>query len=206
MIRGAFAKLLGRDDESDPGSAPTIILGIGNPGTEYRRTRHNVGFWCVNRLAEKYSIHASKKHRLVDTAEGNVDGYRVVLAKPKTYVNNSGQAVTSLFTRYRAKAENLIVVYDEMALPSGKLRIRAHGSHGGHNGMRSIIGAVGTQEFARVRIGIGRPEGRVGDIDHVLSKPTGNERKAIDEGIDRAIEAIVMTMTDGVDRAMNVYN
>lgn len=142
----------------------------------------------------------------MDTAEGAIEGHRVVLAKPKTYVNNSGQAVTSLFTRYRAKAENLIVVYDEMALPSGRLRIRARGSHGGHNGMKSIISAIGTQEFVRLRIGIGRPEGRVGDVDHVLSKPTVEERKAIDEGVDRAIDAIVMTLTEGVERAMNVYN
>jgi PTH1 family peptidyl-tRNA hydrolase len=206
MIRGAFTKFLGRNDRSDSSSTSTIILGIGNPGSEYQRTRHNVGFWCIDRLAEKYSIQSSKKHRLVDTAEGTVEGHRIVLAKPKTYVNNSGQAVTSLFTRYRTKAENLIIVYDEMALPSGKLRIRGRGSHGGHNGMRSIIGAVGTQDFVRVRIGIGRPEGRVGDINHVLSKPTGEERKAIDEGVERAIEAIVMTLTEGVDRAMNVYN
>jgi PTH1 family peptidyl-tRNA hydrolase len=206
MVRGAFAKLLRRDDRSGPASTPTIILGIGNPGRGYELTRHNVGFWCIDRLAEKHSIQGTKKHRLADTTEGSIDSQRVVLVKPKTFVNNSGQAVTSMFTRYRAKVESLIVVYDDMALPSGKLRIRARGSHGGHNGMRSIIGAVGTQEFVRLRIGVGRPEGRLGDIDHVLSKPTAEERKSIDEGIDRAIDAIGMTLTEGVDRAMNVYN
>ena len=140
------------------------------------------------------------------TSEQVVDGHRVVLAKPKTFVNESGRAVTSLFTRFRATAANLIVVYDEMALPSGKMRIRARGGDGGHNGMKSIIGAVGTQEFVRVRIGIGRPEGQVGDIQHVLSRPSDEERRAIDEGIDRTIKAIAMTLSDGVERAMNVYN
>ena len=121
-------------------------------------------------------------------------------------MNESGRAVTSLFTRFRATAKNLIVVYDEMALPSGKVRIRARGGDGGHNGMKSIIGAVGTQEFVRVRIGIGRPEGQVGDIEHVLSRPSDEERQTIDQGIDRAIDAIAMALSDGVERAMNVYN
>lgn len=206
MLRSTITKLFEREDKPQPQSVPTIILGFGNPGKDYERTRHNVGFWCIDRLADKHSIRTMKNHRLVDAAEGAIEGHRVVLAKPKTYVNNGGQAVTSLFTRYRAKAENLIVVYDEMALPSGKLRIRSRGSHGGHNGMKSIIGAVGTQEFVRLRIGIGRPESQVGDIDHVLSKPTADEFKAIDEGIDRAIEAITMMMTDDVDQAMNTYN
>ena len=142
----------------------------------------------------------------MNTSEQVIDGHRVVLAKPKTYVNESGRAVTSLFTRFRATAANLIVVYDEMALPSGKVRIRARGGDGGHNGMKSIIDAVGTQEFVRVRIGIGRPEGQVGDVDHVLSRPSDEERKTIDEGIDLAINAIAMTLSEGVDRAMNVYN
>lgn len=206
MIRGAFAKFLGRQDRSDSGSAPTVIVGLGNPGSKYEGTRHNAGFWCIDRLAESCPGGSTRSHRLVHTSEQVLDGRRVVLAKPRTYMNESGRAVTSLFTRFRASAANLIVVYDEMALPSGKVRIRARGGDGGHNGMKSIIGAVGTQEFVRVRIGIGRPEGHVGDIEHVLTRPSDDERKAIDEGIDLAIEAIVMTLSEGVDRAMNVYN
>ena len=147
-----------------------------------------------------------RSHRLVHTSEQVIDDHRVVLAKPKTYVNESGRAVTSLFTRFRATAADLIVVYDEMALPSGKVRIRARGGHGGHNGMKSIISAVGTQEFVRIRIGIGRPEGQVGNVQHVLSRPRDEERQAIDEGIDRAIEAISLTLSEGVERSMNVYN
>ena len=206
VIRGAFAKFLGRDDQRDPGAVPTIIVGLGNPGAKYEGTRHNVGFWCIDRIAESYPGGSTRSHRLVHTSEQNVAGHHVVLAKPRTYVNESGRAVTSLSTRFRATAKNLIVVYDEMALPSGKVRIRARGGDGGHNGMKSIIGAVGTQEFVRIRIGIGRPEGQVGDIEHVLSRPSEEERQAIDEGIDRAIKAIIMTLSDGVDRAMNVYN
>ena len=206
MIRGAFARFLKREDQHDPGSAPTIIVGLGNPGSKYEGTRHNVGFWCIDRLAERHPNGSTRSHRLVHTSEQVINDHRVVLAKPRTYVNESGRAVTSLFTRFRATAANLIVVYDEMALPSGKVRIRARGGDGGHNGMKSIIGAVGTQEFVRVRIGIGRPEGQVDDIQHVLSRPSYEERRAIDEGIDLAIEAIVMTLFEGVERAMNVYN
>ena len=206
MIRGAFAKFLGRRERPDTGSVPTIIVGLGNPGSEYSGTRHNVGFRCIDRLAEIHPGGSTRSHRLVHTSEQSVDGHRVVLAKPRTYVNESGRAVTSLFTRYRATASNLIVVYDEMALPSGKVRIRARGGDGGHNGMKSIISAVGTQEFVRVRIGIGRPEGKVGDVEHVLSRPGDDERQAIDEGIELAIGAIVMTLSEGVERAMNTYN
>ena len=206
MIRGAFAKFLRRQERHDGGSAPTIIIGLGNPGSKYEGTRHNVGFWCIDRIAESYPGGSTRSHRLVHTSEQSVEGHRVVLAKPRTYVNESGRAVTSLFTRFRGTAANLIVVYDEMALPSGKVRIRARGGDGGHNGMKSIIGAVGTQDFVRVRIGIGRPEGQVGDVQHVLSRPGDEERRAIDEGIERAIEAIVMALSEGVERAMNVYN
>ena len=206
MIRGAFAKLLRLEERPDLASAPTIIVGLGNPGSKYEGTRHNVGFWCIDRIAKSYPGSSTRSHRLVHTSEQVIDGHRVVLAKPRTFVNESGRAVTSLFTRFRATASNLIVVYDEMALPSGKVRIRARGGDGGHNGMKSIIGAVGTQEFVRVRIGIGRPEGQVGDVQHVLSRPSEEERKTIDEGIDLAIKAIVLTLSEGVERAMNVYN
>ena len=206
MIRGAFARFLGRQDRHDVGSVPTIIVGLGNLGSKYEGTRHNVGFWCIDHLAERHPGGSTRSHRLVHTSEQVIDGHRVVFAKPRTYVNESGRAVTSLFTRFRATAANLIVVYDEMALPSGKVRIRARGGDGGHNGMKSIIDAVGTQEFVRVRIGIGRPEGQVGDVDHVLSRPSDEERQAIDKGIDRAIEAITLTLSEGVERAMNVYN
>ena len=206
MIRGAFAKFLGRQERPKPASAPTIIVGLGNPGSKYEGTRHNVGFWCIDRLAESHPAGSMHSHRLVHTSEQVISGHRVVLAKPRTYVNESGRAVTSLFTRYRASAVNLIVVYDEMALPSGKVRVRARGGAGGHNGMKSIIGVVGTQEFVRVRIGIGRPEGQVGDVQHVLSRPSDVERQAIDEGIELAIEAIVTTLSEGVERAMNAYN
>ena len=206
MIRGAFAKFLGGEKQGASSSVPTIIVGLGNPGSKYEGTRHNVGFWFIDKLARSHPGSTSKSHRLVNTTELAIDGQRVVLAMPRTYVNESGRAVTSLFTRYRASAANLIVVYDEMALPSGKIRLRARGGDGGHNGMKSIIGAVGTKEFLRVRIGIGRPEGLVGDIDHVLSRPNDEERRAIDSGIDRAIEAVLMTLTEGVERAMNVYN
>lgn len=165
-----------------------------------------MGFQCVDRIAEVHEFGAASRHRLVHTAEGQIRGRHVVLAKPNTYVNESGRAVTSLLTRYRARAENVIVVYDDMALPSGRVRIRAAGSHGGHNGMKSIIAALGTHEFARVRIGIGRPEGRTGDVEYVLGRPTERERKTIDAGIARAVEAVETALDTGIERAMNEYN
>lgn len=165
-----------------------------------------MGFRCIDRLVESYRGGVTRSHRLVHTTDGVVDGRRVVLAKPKTYVNDSGRAVTSLLTRFRATAGDLIVVYDEMALPIGKVRVRERGGHGGHNGMKSIIEAVGTQEFVRVRIGIGKPKEGTDDVEYVLGRPDEEERRAIEEGIDRAIGAIAMTLTDGIDRAMNVYN
>lgn len=198
--------IFGVGGRSDRSPAPTIIVGIGNPGREYEGTRHNVGFQCVDRIAEAHEFGASRRHRLVHTAEGQIRGRRVVLAKPSTYVNESGRAVTSLLTRYRARAENVIVVYDDMALPSGRVRIRAAGSHGGHNGMKSIIAALGTQEFARVRIGIGRPDGRTGDVEYVLGRPTERERKTIDAGIAQAVEAVETALDTGIERAMNEYN
>lgn len=206
VIRGTFARVFGRGERAASQPTPTIIVGIGNPGREYEGTRHNVGFQCVDGIAEAHEFGSARRHRLVHTAEGAIRGHRVILAKPSTYVNESGRAVTSLLTRYRARAENVIVVYDDMALPSGKVRIRARGSHGGHNGMKSIIAALGTQEFARVRIGIGRPEGRAGDVEHVLGRPTQPERTAIDAGIARAVQAVEAALETGVERAMNAYN
>ena len=140
-----------------PAGRSKLVVGLGNPGRQYAMTRHNVGFWCVDHLAEEWSISMSGRRRHAAIWEGEIDGVPVALAKPRTYVNKSGAAVTSLMARYRATAEDLLVIYDDMDLAAGKLRLRARGSAGGHNGMRSIVGALGTQDFVRLRIGIGRP-------------------------------------------------
>ena len=188
------------------GTASKLVVGLGNPGAEYAGTRHNVGFWCVDHLAKASSITLSRRHRLVVVGEGVVSGVPVALAKPRTFVNNSGRAITSLLARYKAAPSDLLVVYDDMALPVGRMRVRARGSSGGHNGMKSIIEATGTQNFARVRIGIGRPEGRVDEVEHVLGRLSREEQHAVEGAVERAAEAVVCALAEGIEVAMNRFN
>ena len=190
----------------EPGASPRVVIGLGNPGREYAQTRHNVGQWCVDRLAELHSIGRFRRTRLADVADGTIGGRRVVLAKPRTYVNESGRAVTSLMTKYRAAPDDLLVVYDEMDLPIGSIRLRARGGSGGHNGMRSIIDAAGTQEFARLRIGVGRPARSGDEVGHVLGAMARDERARVDDAVSRAAEAVETALRDGVDEAMNKFN
>ena len=196
--------LLGGAPEAGP--RPTVVIGLGNPGREYATTRHNVGHWCVDRLAELHSIGRFRRSRLVEVADGNVGGHRVVLAKPRTYVNNSGRAVTSLMAKYKAAPGDLLVVYDEMDLSAGSIRLRARGGSGGHNGMKSIIEAVGTQEFVRLRIGVGRPARSGEEVGHVLGSLPRDERTRVDDAVSRAAEAIEAVLRDGVMEAMNRFN
>ncbi|MBM3934534.1 MAG: aminoacyl-tRNA hydrolase [SAR202 cluster bacterium] len=187
------------------GKSRWLVVGLGNPGAEYAETRHNVGFWCVDLLAKQHSIGLNKKQRFALVGVGDIAGCEAVLAKPKTYMNNSGQAVTSLVSQYRVKPANILVVYDEMSLPTGKIRVRPGGSSAGHNGIKSIIAALGTEEFPRIRIGIGQPEGG-GNIHHVLGRMPAEERKVADEAVLRAIEAVESILSEGIDKAMNKYN
>ena len=191
---------------SEAEASRRIVIGLGNPGKEYAATRHNAGHWCVDRLAEIHSVGRFRRSRLAEVAEGTIGGQCVVLAKPRTYVNNSGRAVTSLMTKYRAAPGNLLVVYDEMDLPVGSIRLRARGGSGGHNGMRSIIDAVGTQEFARLRIGVGRPARGGEEVEHVLGAMPRDERARVDDAVSRAAEAIEAVLRDGVVEAMNRFN
>ena len=190
----------------EPGASPRIVIGLGNPGREYAQTRHNVGQWCVDRLAELHSIGRFRRTRLADVADGTIGGRRVVLAKPRTYVNESGRAVTSLMSKYRAAPGDLLVVYDEMDLPAGSIRLRARGGSGGHNGMKSIMDAAGTQEFARLRIGVGRPARSGDEVGHVLGAMARDERARVDDAVSRAAEAVETALRDGVDEAMNRFN
>ena len=191
---------------AESGPTPTIVVGLGNPGKEYASTRHNVGQWCVDRLAEVHSIGRFRRSRLAEIAEGTIRGHRVVLAKPRTYVNESGRAITSLMSKYRATPGDLVVVYDEMDLPVGSIRLRARGGSGGHNGMRSIIDAAGTQEFPRLRIGVGRPARSGDEVEHVLGSVAREEKASVDDAVSRAAEAIEAVLRDGVVEAMNQFN
>ena len=189
-----------------------LIVGLGNPGREYAHSRHNVGFWCLNRLARRHGIAFSSRGRLAAVGEGRLTGQPVILAKPRTFVNLSGRAVSHLLQRYRLSPQQLLVVCDDLDLPLGRVRLRPSGSHGGHRGMRSIIDAIDSQDFPRIRIGIGRPE-VAGEptwepehvVDYVLGPMTAEERHILDEAVAMAGEAILCLLAEGVETAMNQY-
>ena len=183
-----------------------LIVGLGNPGKEHAETRHNVGFWCVERLAKEGSIDFVRRHSDVVIGEGVIAGTQVALAKPRTYVNNSGQAISYLLARYKASPADLLVVYDDMDLPTGEMRLRPRGSAGGHKGMKSIVQAIGTHEFARLRMGIGRPPAGEDDIGYVLGTMSPEEQEGVEEAVERATQAIICTLTEGITVAMNRFN
>jgi peptidyl-tRNA hydrolase, PTH1 family len=190
-----------------------LVVGLGNPGNTYAKHRHNVGYWTVNRLAKRLGIEFTRRSGLIELGEGEVDGRRVVLAKPRTMMNLSGKAVHQALKAYGLKPEQMVVIYDELDLPTGRVRLRPRGSHGGHNGMRSIVAATGSQDFPRVRIGIGRP--RVNgeptwDPEHVagwvLAPPGPSDRAALEAAADRAAEAVEVMLRDGIEPAMQRFN
>lgn len=181
-----------------------LIVGLGNPGPQYVGTRHNAGFELVDHLADEANIEINKNKFKSMIGEGFAAGKKVVLQKPMTFMNLSGEAVVQALNFYKPKAEEFIVVYDDMALKPGAIRIRERGSAGGHNGMKSIIGLTGTDEFTRIRIGVGGPKGNV--ISHVLGKFSKEEEDLYVKGLELAREAVKTILTQGVAEAMNKYN
>lgn len=181
-----------------------LIVGLGNPGREYQGTRHNVGFAAIDILARRHGIHVRSRRNKALVGEGVIGGKEVVLAKPLTFMNLSGQAVGGLVRRYNLDFSDIIIICDDVNLPLGRLRIRAWGSAGGHKGLRSIIHSLGTEEFARIRIGIGSPEGEM--VDYVLSRFRREERRIVSEVVKGAVDAIEAILTAGVERAMNRFN
>ena len=207
-----FKSLLDRLFPTTEGSAvgpvfenPWIVLGLGNPGPEYRDTRHNAGHWCVQRLVEETGATLENR-RLVRTGQIHIGGHGTVLALSRTYVNLSGEAAEYLLTRYRADPERLIVVSDDINLRVGAIRIRKQGSAGGHKGLKSITAATGTDKYKRVRIGVGKPAEPDRQIKHVLGVPGPSERAIVDESINRAVQAIRTIVTEGVEQSMNRFN
>jgi PTH1 family peptidyl-tRNA hydrolase len=182
-----------------------IVLGLGNPGRSYAQSRHNAGFWCVERLGRQHGIRQDKRLRHVVLGQGHILETDIVLARPRTYMNLSGVAARYLLDHFHIRPRELLVVCDDMDLPLGKLRIRADGSSGGHNGLKSIIAELGTQEFPRLRIGIGHPQEQ-GAISFVLGSFTRPEAEVMREATDRAAEAVVCAIEHGVESAMNRYN
>lgn len=184
-----------------------IIVGLGNPGKQYAHTRHNVGFDTIDILADRYHIGMDmKKHKAV-CGKGVIEGQRVVLAKPQTFMNLSGESVRELADFYKIDPEEeLIVIYDDISLEPGQLRIRPKGSAGGHNGIKNIIAQLGTQVFKRVKVGVGEKPRGWDLADYVLSHFPKEERAVAEEAFERASEAVVCMMTEGMDSAMNAYN
>ena len=184
-----------------------IIAGLGNPTKEYEGTRHNVGFDVIDRLSEKYNIAVdTKKHRAL-IGKGMIAGQKVILAKPQTYMNLSGESIRSLLDYYRVDEEHeLLVIYDDVSLGVGQLRIRAKGSAGGHNGIKNIIAHLGGQVFPRIKIGVGEKPPKYDLADYVLGHFSKAEKVLMDEGYDNAVRAVEMIVSGDIEGAMNEYN
>jgi PTH1 family peptidyl-tRNA hydrolase len=182
-----------------------LIIGLGNPGRQYRGNRHNIGFMVVDRLAADNGIQSSKVQNKAIVGDGRVAGQRVILAKPQTYMNNSGDAVGPLANFYRMPPENIFVVYDEMDIPLGTIRLREKGGAGGHNGMKSIIQHIG-QDFPRMRLGVGRPPGRMEPPAYLLQDFSNEQLPIVSDMIDEAIRAIETYLQEGIQMAMNKHN
>ncbi|MCW1970128.1 MAG: aminoacyl-tRNA hydrolase [Anaerolineae bacterium] len=194
------------ENNLDDKSAWRVIVGLGNPGKQYAGNRHNVGFHVVDHLAEKYGLKFNKMLNRGIAAIGEIEGRRVVLLKPQTFMNESGVCVAPTFKFYKANPSHLLVIYDELDIPFAQLRLRKSGSAGGHNGMRSIITKIATQDFPRLRVGIGRPPGRKDAAAHVLEDFTRDEAAAMRDVHDRAVEGIVLWLNEGIDKVMNKVN
>ena len=183
-----------------------VLAGLGNMGPRYAGTRHNMGFDAIDFIAAQYRMDSFKfKHRAL-ISEGIVQGRKTMLVKPQTYMNNSGEAVKEILDYYKIPPENLIVIYDDIDLDVGHLRIRAKGSAGTHNGMRSIISRLKTEEFPRIRIGVRRPDGEMDLADFVLSRFTDEERKLVNNAIENASLAAATILSASVEAAMSRYN
>jgi PTH1 family peptidyl-tRNA hydrolase len=183
-----------------------LLIGLGNPGSEYAKTRHNIGFEVIEKLSKDYNIPLDfKKHKAV-CGKGVIEGEKVLLAQPQTYMNASGESVRELMDYYKVSQEEIIIVYDDITLAVGQLRVRPKGSAGGHNGIKSIIHHIGTQEFPRVRVGVGdKPKGW-DLVDHVLGRFPKEEESFVREGIERAAKACTTILLDGTEEAMNRFN
>jgi len=200
---------------ADEPQRPRLIVGLGNPGERYASTRHNVGQWCLRLLARRHQVQLERRGR-IDVASVDLDasdGASLVLARARTYYNDCGPSIAAEVRRLRLQPSQVLVVYDEVDLPVGQLRIRKAGSSGGNNGVKSLIAALGTSEFPRIRIGIDRPYDDGVPVrdpervaDWVLSRPAGEDRQRLDEAVERAADAIELAAREGIDIAMNRFN
>jgi PTH1 family peptidyl-tRNA hydrolase len=185
---------------------PFLVVGLGNPGPEYKFNRHNVGFMTIDEVAEELDTKFGRVQSNALVAQARRGEHRIILAKPRTYMNRSGSAVGALVRFYKVPLEKLIVIYDDVDLPFESLRLRSEGGSAGHNGMKSIIQNLGSQDFARLRVGVGRPKGRMRTPDHVLQDFGRAEQEALTMVLQKAAEAALTFIDDGIVAAMNRFN
>lgn len=184
-----------------------LVVGLGNPLQQYAKTRHNAGFWVVDEVARRLGVSCTKAKWSARVAETRVGSERVILCKPQTFMNNSGESIRAVFDFFRElEPADMMAVHDDMDLPVGELRLRLQGSAGGHNGVRSLIAHVGSEQFARVRLGIGRPPNKDAVISYVLSPFTGPERETMDGAVSRAADAVLYALENSFTLAMNRFN
>lgn len=184
-----------------------LIVGLGNPGRQYENTRHNVGFDAIDFLVDEYRIPSSGKQHKAMYGKGIIEGQKVILAKPMTFMNLSGEAVRALVDYYKVDPETeLLVIFDDISLDPGNIRIRKKGSAGGHNGIKSIISHLGTQNFQRIKVGVGEKPKNWDLADYVLGTFSKSDRELVDEALGRAVKAAAMIVRGEIDEAMNLYN
>jgi len=183
-----------------------LIVGLGNPEADYANTRHNMGFNVINKLSKKYNIEVKKDKFKALFGTGEIEGKKVILVKPQTFMNLSGEAVTQFVNFYKVLEENILVIYDDVDTEPGRIRIRKFGSAGTHNGMKSIVELLGTNKFPRIRVGIGMPHGFKDMVSHVIGGIEEEDKELLEEGVNKAEKAVVEIVKNGLDAAMNKYN
>lgn len=184
-----------------------LVVGLGNPGSKYANTRHNIGFMVIDTITANLSCSKAKLKHKSEIFEGNVKGAKVLFIKPQTFMNNSGEAVREIANFYKIAPQNIIVISDDVSLDVGVLRIRRKGSHGGHNGLKSIINLVGSEDIPRIKVGVGKKPHPDYDLaDFVLGRFSKEDTPKMQEAIKKCSDAIECIITDGVDKAMNMYN
>ncbi len=184
-----------------------LVIGLGNPGAQYAKTRHNIGFMVIDYLAEQLSIKIDKVKFKSLIGEGLNGGEKVILAKPQTYMNLSGEAVLDMVQWYKLDPKDIIIIYDDMDLPTGRIRLRSQGSAGGHNGMKSIIHLIQTDKFPRLRVGIGRPDNQnMESVNFVLGKFNDSEAELITQAVKKAADSVLKSYEIGLERVMNEVN
>ena len=182
-----------------------LIVGLGNPEEEYSNTRHNMGFNVINKLAEEYKIDVNKNKFDALLGTGSIEGEKVILLKPQTYMNLSGKSIIQVVNFYKIPLQNVFVIYDDIDIAPGLIRIRKKGSSGSHNGMKSVVAELNSEDFARIRVGIGKPENN-DMINYVIGKIPKEVQEPLEEGVLKAKQAVVEILKNGLDRAMNKFN